>query len=167
MTAEPLRKLLVHELKDLYSAEHQLIDALPNMVKAANDPDLKQAFTDHLSQTRTHVTRLEKAFEKLDVKEVEGEPCMGMEGLIEEGKKVLEEGDLSAVRDAAIISSAQRIEHYEIAAYGSARTFAEKLGEIAVADLLQETLDEEGHADQHLTRLALRKINAEATGAKV
>lgn len=167
MTAEPLRKLLVHELKDLYSAEHQLIDALPNMVKAANDPDLKQAFTDHLSQTRTHVTRLEKAFEKLDVKEVEGEPCMGMEGLIEEGKKVLEEGDLSAVRDAAIISSAQRIEHYEIAAYGSARTFAEKLGEIAVADLLQETLDEEGHADQHLTRLALRKINSEATGAKV
>jgi ferritin-like metal-binding protein YciE len=167
MTAEPLRKLLVHELKDLYSAEHQLIDALPNMVKAANDPDLKQAFTDHLSQTRTHVTRLEKAFEKLDVKEVEGEPCMGMEGLIEEGKKVLEEGDLSAVRDAAIISSAQRIEHYEIAAYGSARTFAEKLGEIAVADLLQETLDEEGHADQHLTRLALRKINAEASGAKV
>lgn len=167
MTADPLRKLLVHELKDLYSAEHQLIDALPKMVEAANDPDLKQAFTDHLSQTRTHVTRLEKSFEKLGIKQVDGEPCMGMEGLIEEGKKVLEEGELSPVRDAAIISAAQRIEHYEIAAYGSARTFAEKLGEIEVADLLQESLDEEGHADQHLTRLALRKINAEATGAKV
>lgn len=166
MTAEPLRKLLAHELKDLYSAEHQLLEALPKMENAANDPDLKQAFTDHLSQTRNHVKRLEQAFEKLGIKQVDGEPCMGMEGLIEEGRKVLEEGDLSAVRDAALISSAQRIEHYEIAAYGSARTFAEKLDEIAVADLLQETLDEEGHTDQHLTRLALRKINAEAVGVR-
>ena len=165
MHVDSLRKLLAHELQDLHSAEQQIMEVLPEMVSAAHDPDLKQAFTDHLSQTRTHLTRLEQVCEKLGISP-EGEPCRGMQGLIEEGRMMIKDGEASAVRDAALISSAQRIEHYEIAAYGSARTFAEKLDEIAAADLLQETLNEEGMTDQHLTRLALRKVNAEAMSVR-
>lgn len=161
MHVDSLRKLLAHELQDLHSAEQQIIELLPEMVSAAHDSDLKQAFTDHLSQSRTHLKRLEQVCDKLGISP-EGEPCRGMEGLIEEGRMMIKDSEASAVRDAALISSAQRIEHYEIAAYGVARTFAEKLDQIAVADLLQETLNEEGMTDQHLTRLALRKINAEA-----
>ena len=165
MHVDSLRKLLAHELQDLHSAEQQILEVLPALVKAAHDPDLKQAFTDHLSQTRTHVKRLEQVCEKLDISP-DGEACRGMKGLIEESRTMIKDGEASAVRDAALISSAQRIEHYEIAAYGSARTFAEKLDEIAAADMLQETLNEEGMTDQHLTRLALRNINAEAMGVQ-
>jgi ferritin-like metal-binding protein YciE len=161
MTMDSLRALLAHELQDLYSAEQQLVEALPKMEEGATDPDLKQAIRDHLKQTRGHVDRLDNAFGALGVSS-SGEVCRGMKGLIEEGSKMLKEKGDAAVRDAGIISAAQRIEHYEIAGYGSARTFAQKLGENGVAELLQKTLDEEGEADERLTQLAKSKINAEA-----
>jgi ferritin-like metal-binding protein YciE len=161
MAMDSLRALLTHELQDLYSAEQQLLEALPKMEQGATDPDLKQAFRDHLKQTRGHVDRLENAFGALSIS-ASGETCKGMQGLIEEGSKMLKEKGDAAVRDAGIISAAQRIEHYEIAGYGSARTFAQKLGENGVAELLQKTLDEEGEADERLTQLAKSKINVEA-----
>ncbi|HET8633647.1 MAG TPA: ferritin-like domain-containing protein [Gemmatimonadales bacterium] len=161
MTMDTLRALLAHELQDLYSAEQQLVEALPKMEEGATDPDLKQAIRDHLKQTRAHVDRLDNAFGALGVS-ASGEMCRGMQGLIEEGAKMLKEKGDAAVRDAGIISAAQRIEHYEIAGYGSARTFAQKLGENGVAELLQKTLDEEGETDERLTHLAKSKINAEA-----
>lgn len=161
MPMDTLRALLAHELQDLYSAEQQLVDALPKMEEGATDPDLKQAIRDHLKQTRNHVDRLDNAFGALSLS-ASGEVCRGMQGLIEEGSKMLKEKGDAAVRDAGIISAAQRIEHYEIAGYGSARTFAQKLGENGVAELLQKTLDEEGETDERLTQLAKSKINVEA-----
>jgi ferritin-like metal-binding protein YciE len=161
MTMDTLRALLAHELQDLYSAEQQLVEALPKMEEGATDPDLKQAFRDHFKQTRNHVDRLDNAFGALGIS-ASGEVCKGMKGLIEEGSKMLKEKGDGSVRDAGIISAAQRIEHYEIAGYGSARTFAQKLGENGVAELLQKTLDEEGETDERLTQLAKSKINAEA-----
>ena len=164
MKLDSLRKLLAHELQDLYSAEQQLVEALPEMEKAAHDPDLKKAFRDHLEQTRAHMDRLDHAFGALDISP-KGDICVGMQGLIEEGSRMLEKEGDPFVRDAGIVSAAQRIEHYEIAGYGSARTFAEKLGETGVADVLQQTLDEESSANHRWTRLAERKINAEAVTA--
>lgn len=150
MSAESLKELLIDELKDLYHAEKQLVKALPKMAKAALDPDLKAGLTAHLGETKEHVARLERIFKLLD-ETPKAKVCPAMQGLIEEGSEAIEEKESSAVRDAQIIGSAQRIEHYEIAAYGTVRSLAETLGEDEVAELLQLTLDEEGEADKKLT----------------
>ena len=148
-----LEDLFVHELHDLYSAEQQIIAALPKMANAASSPDLRQAFEQHLRQTRNHVARLDEIFASLNVSG-NGHKCRGMQGLIEEGEQVMKMDGDASVKDAALIASAQRVEHYEIAGYGTARTFAEQLNHDDVADLLQETLDEEGDTNKKLTKLA-------------
>jgi ferritin-like metal-binding protein YciE len=159
-----LHDLFVHELRDLYSAEKQLLKALPKMAKAAVHEELKEGFQEHLAQTEEHVSRLEEIFEKLGVSS-RGEKCAAMEGLIEEGKKIMEEDISDNVLDAALIAAAQRVEHYEIAGYGTAKTFAEILGEDEAVDLLEQTLDEEKETDVKLTELAENNINAEAEEA--
>lgn len=153
-----LRTLLVHELKDLYSAETQLVKALPKMAKAAHDPDLRKAFESHLEETKTHVQRLKDIFKELDFTPT-GHHCNGMEGLLEEGKDMIEEDAPDDVKDAGLIAAAQRVEHYELAGYGCSRTFAKLLGLTSIAKTLQTTLDEEGAADKKLTKLAESKIN--------
>lgn len=152
--------LLVEELKDLYSAENQLLKALPKMAKAAEAEELKDAFTTHLKQTEGQVKRLEKIFKKLD-ENPKGKTCQAMKGLIEEAKEILEEDYEPGLRDLALIVAAQKVEHYEIAGYGSARTLAELLEESDVASTLQETLDEEGETDKLLTQIA-ENLNVEA-----
>ncbi len=161
MKLESLKKLYVHELKDLHSAERQLADAIPMLVDAANDSELKKALTHHLKETKDQIARLETIFSDLDFSPT-GHKCKGMEGLIEETKDILKSDIDPDVTDAAIIACCQRCEHYEMSAYGTARAFAEKLGEYKAADLLQKTLDEEGKADRTLTTLAERSINFEA-----
>lgn len=161
MKLESLRKLYIHELKDLYSAENQILESLPKMIDAAGDKDLKAALAKHGKQTERQVKRLEKIFKGLDAKPG-GHKCRGMEGLIKEAKSMMTADADDEVRDAGIVATAQRIEHYEMAGYGVARTFAEKLGDYKAADLLQETLNEEAIADQTLSRLAERKLNFEA-----
>jgi ferritin-like metal-binding protein YciE len=161
MKMKTLHDLFVHELKDLHSAEKQLLRALPKMAKAASSDDLKQAFESHLAETEEHVTRLDQIFEQLDISN-RGHKCKAMEGLIEEGKDLLAEDIDSEVLDAALISAAQRVEHYEIAGYGCARTFARRLGLEDIAQMLQQTLDEEGAADQKLTDIAESHVNEEA-----
>lgn len=158
-----LRDLLVDELRDLHNAENQLIKALPRMAKAASHEELKEGFQMHLEETREHVDRLDRCFQLLGEK-ARGKKCHAMEGLVEEGKEAIEEEAPDAIRDAKLIGAAQRVEHYEIAAYGTARSFAETLGETKIADLLQETLDEEGETDKKLTALA-ETINEEANMA--
>jgi ferritin-like metal-binding protein YciE len=153
--------LLADELKDLYSAENQLIKALPKLAQAADSDDLRQAFEEHLEQTRLHVQRIEQICEQLNVKP-KGKRCMGMEGLIAEGAEILEADVEPDVLDAALIGAAQRVEHYEIAAYGTARAHARQLGFMNVADLLNQTLEEEKKTDQRLTSLAENRINVEA-----
>jgi ferritin-like metal-binding protein YciE len=153
MSIDNLSKLLEDELKDLYSAENQLVKALPKMAKKANASSLKEAFTSHLAETQNHVKRLEQIASELDIK-LSGKMCHGMEGLIEEGKEVIEEEGEPSVIDAALIGAAQRVEHYEIAAYGTARAIAETLSQETVVQLLQETLDEEGDADKKLTQIS-------------
>src|SRR3954462_484713 len=148
------RDLLIEELKDLYSAESQLIKALPKMAKAAESEELKSAFEEHLEQTKTHAQRLEQVMEDLD-ESPKGKKCKAMEGLIEEGKEVMEEDAVPVILDLALITAAQKVEHYEIAGYGCARTLAELAGEKDVASTLQETLDEEGETDKLLTEIAL------------
>jgi ferritin-like metal-binding protein YciE len=156
-----LNDLLVHELKDLYSAEKQLTKALPKLIKAADNDDLRQALDHHLGQTEQHVARLESIFSQLEIP-TRGHKCKAMEGLIEEGKEILEEDMDEEVRDAAMICAAQRVEHYEIAGYGCARTFAQQLGLDEAAQLLQQTLDEEKMADEKLTQVALERVNTAA-----
>lgn len=160
----PLQELLVDELKDLYSAENQIIKALPKMAKAASSPELKRAFERHLEETRRQVERLNQIGETLDIK-LTGKKCKGMEGLIEEGKEIIEEDLDENALDAGLIGAAQKVEHYEIAGYGTARTHAELLGHTRVAKLLQQTLDEEGATDKKLTQLAESVINVEAAVA--
>jgi ferritin-like metal-binding protein YciE len=160
-----LQELYVEELKDLYSAENQLLQALPKMAKAASSSDLRTAFEDHLEQTRDQVERLEKIFKKLDASP-KGKKCKAMEGLIEESNELLTEEAEPEVLDAALIAAAQRVEHYEMAGYGSVRTFARLLRDQEAADLLQETLDEEEAADKKLTELAETTINVEANEVK-
>ena len=155
-----LKELYIDELKDLYSAENQLVKALPKMAKAASSEELRQGFEEHLEQTRGHVERLEKIFELLD-ESPKGKKCMGMEGLVKEGGEVLEEDFEGALMDAALIGAAQRVEHYEIAAYGTASEFAKVLGEDEHASLLEQTLQEEKETDEKLTELA-KEINPEA-----
>ena len=160
MKLETLHDLYVHELKDIYSAESQLVKALPKMAKAASSEELRAGFEEHLEQTRGQVERLDKIFEQLEVSP-RGKKCVAMEGLIEEGKELLEEDADPDVKDAALIAAAQKVEHYEIAAYGTVRTYAELLGFQDAADLLQQTLDEESATDAKLSELA-REINVEA-----
>ena len=164
MKLESLHDLLVDELKDLYSAENQLLKALPKMAKAAASPELKAAFEEHLEETKGQVDRLVSVFESLGVSP-KGKKCVAMEGLIEEGKEIIEEEGDKSVKDAALICAAQKVEHYEMAGYGCARTFANLLGLDDVANLLQETLDEEGNADKKLTEIAETSINVEAEAA--
>ncbi len=158
-----LKDLLVDELKDLYSAEQQLVKALPKMAKAATNEALKDGFNSHLEETRGHVERLEEAFAKLGVP-AKPKTCKAMQGLVEEGAEAIDLDAPENLRDACLIGAAQRVEHYEIAAYGTARAFASTIGEEEVADLLQETLDEEAAADEKLTSIA-QAVNREANGS--
>jgi ferritin-like metal-binding protein YciE len=164
MSMDSLHDLYVDELKDLFSAENQLLKALPKMAKKATAPELQKAFADHLEVTSKQVERLVQIFEELEVSP-KGKKCKAMEGLVEEGKEVLEEDGDPSVIDAALIACAQRVEHYEMAGYGCVRTFAKLLGYEEAAALLQETLDEEGEADHKLTELAETIINIEAKAA--
>jgi ferritin-like metal-binding protein YciE len=160
-----LDDLLVHELQDIYHAENQILKALPKMVKAATHPDLKNAFEEHRQQTEGQVLRLEQAFKLLGVP-ARGKKCEGMAGLLEEGKKMMEEDAEPSVMDAALISAAQKVEHYEIASYGCVCTYAEMLGYDQVHELLGQNLDEEETTDQKLTALAENVINQDAEDAE-
>ena len=161
MEMNDLRDLYIDELRDLYNAEKQLVRALPKMAKNATDDQLKQAFETHLEETKGHVERLEQIFEKLG-KKPGGKTCKAMQGLVEEGKEKMEEDAEPEVLDAGLISAAQRVEHYEIAGYGTVRTYARLLGDEQAAQLLQKTLDEEGETDKKLTQLAESSINLQA-----
>jgi ferritin-like metal-binding protein YciE len=161
MKLDTLQKLYTEELRDLYNAENQLLKALPKMAKAASSEDLKDAFEKHLEQTKGHVKRLEQVFEELDERP-KGKTCRAMKGLIEEGSEILQQEGEESVLDAGIIVAAQKVEHYEIAGYGSARTFAHLLGQNKAAELLQATLDEESETNELLNRLAESVINPEA-----
>lgn len=158
-----LKDLLIDELKDLYSAEKQLTKALPKMAEAASNADLKAGFEAHLEETEGHLERLEKAFAKLGEKP-KAKICKAMQGLVAEGDEAIELDAPDAIRDACLIGAAQRVEHYEIAAYGTVRALAAKIGEDEVAELLQETLDEEGATDKKLTELS-ETVNEEANVA--
>ncbi len=162
MKFESLHELYITELRDLYSAENQILKALPKMAEKAELPDLKMALEDHLFQTREHVRRLEEVLE-MHGENVKSEKCEGMEGIIDEGEDMIKNDATPSVRDAAIISAAQKVEHYEIASYGTVRTFAEQMGHNRAAALLQKTLDEEGEADRRLSGIATRRVNPEAT----
>lgn len=161
MKLDSFDSLFLHELQDLYSAEKQIIAALPKMAKKASSEELRNAFEKHLEQTKEQAARLEKIFKDLELPPGRHK-CKAMEGLIEEGSELLKEDAEPAILDAAMIGAAQRIEHYEIAGYGTARTFAEMLGHTEAAELLQHTLDEEKDTDQLLTELALTSVNVEA-----
>jgi ferritin-like metal-binding protein YciE len=160
MSVETLQELLIDELKDLYSAEKQIVRALPKLAKAASTPDLQQALLNHLQETRGQVARLEQIAEIVG-KKLTGKTCVGMKGVLEEGSEVLEDTDKGTIRDAALISASQRVEHYEMAGYGSAREFAKLLGLSDVARLLDETLAEEKNADKTLSAVS-KQVNAEA-----
>ena len=160
-TMKNLNDLYIEELKDIYNAELQITQALPKMINATKHTDLKKAFQTHLQQTQQHIQRLEQTFTRLN-EHAAGKLCKGMQGLIEEGEGLIKSRANSDVLDAALIGAAQRVEHYEIAAYGTARTYARLLGYADDARLLQTTLDEEGETDHLLTALAERSINREA-----
>jgi ferritin-like metal-binding protein YciE len=162
MEHQALKELYVDELKDIYSAENQLVKALPKMAKAATSDELRTGFEEHLEQTRGHVQRLEQIFKALGEKPT-GKKCKGMEGLVAEGQEMMEEDFEDDLMDAALISAAQRVEHYEIAAYGTVRTYAELLGEDQAVTLLEQTLGEEKETDQKLSDLA-SDINVKAMG---
>jgi ferritin-like metal-binding protein YciE len=161
MAVRSLENLLVDELRDLLSAEKQITKALPKMAKAASSEELRAAFEEHLTQTEGQIARLEQAFEILG-HSARAKKCLGMEGLIEEGKEHLEEDMEPAVKDAALIAAAQKVEHYEIASYGSARAWAQDTGQDQVAELLQATLDEEAETDRKLSKLAEMLVNQQA-----
>jgi ferritin-like metal-binding protein YciE len=164
MKMQSLQDLYVDQLKDLVSAENQILKALPKLAKAARSEELRSAFEAHLDQTETHVARLEQIFDRLGVSP-KGKKCKGMDGLIKEGKELLDADAEEDVLDAGLIAAAQRVEHYEIAGYGCARTYARMLGDDEAATLLQETLDEEAETDKRLTEIAENKVNARAVTA--
>ena len=156
-----VRDLLLEELRDLYSAENQLVEALPKMAEAAGSSQLKSAFEMHLTQTQEHVNRLDRVFQQLGEKP-QGETCEAMKGLIAEGQHFVKaQGDKDVI-DAGLIGAAQRVEHYEIAGYGTARTLARQVGENQIAQLLQQTLDEEAETDKKLTEIAESRVNPQA-----
>src|SRR5436309_2064589 len=161
MKLESLKDLYLEQLKDLYSAETQLVDALPKMADAASSPELKNAFREHLNQTRQHVDRLEQVFRKLD-ESPKGQTCEGMKGLVKEGEEMIKMKGEPEVIDAGLIAAAQRVEHYEIAGYGTVRTYAELLGDAEAVRLLERTLQEEEETDERLTEIAESRVNQEA-----
>lgn len=167
MTLNSLQDLYLAELKDLYDAESRIVKALPKMAEAAKSPDLRTAFENHLEESRGHVDRLEQIFQKLN-EAPKGDKCKGIVGILDEGENMIDtvEDSPPAVNDAALIAAAQRVEHYEIAAYGTLRTFARRLGLEDHAALLNQTLQEEGAADKKLTSLAESYINEEAKSAR-
>ena len=163
MKVESIEDLFLDELKDLYSAEKQITKALPKLVKAASTQELSAAFDSHLQETKGHVERLEEIFQKLGKKGT-GKTCEGMKGVLEEGSEVVQEIEKGPIRDAGLIAAAQRVEHYEIAGYGSVRSFAELLGKTDIVELLEQTLDEEKAADEKLTKIS-ESVNQEAQTA--
>jgi ferritin-like metal-binding protein YciE len=165
MKPSSMQELYVEQLKDLYDAENQIIKALPDMIEAASSPELKEVLNQHLEVTKTQATRLEEIFSKLGEKP-KGDKCKGMQGVLQEGSDLVEDIDDTNVRDAAIIASAQRVEHYEMAGYGTARAFATLLDENDASRLLEQTLNEEKEADDKLTELS-ENINARASGKGV
>ena len=156
-----LEDLLIAQLEDVYDAEKRLVSALPKMAEAAHDQELKSAFNQHLRETENHVNRLEQVFQELG-REANRETCAAMKGLISEGEEMIDAKGDPDVKDAALIAAAQRVEHYEMAAYGCIRTFARRLGHERIASLLQQTLEEEGNADKKLTNIAERDVNLRA-----
>jgi ferritin-like metal-binding protein YciE len=166
MSLDSLEKLFLEDLKDVYNAEKQLLRALPRMAKTAESPELQQAFTKHTKETEGQVQRLERVFQELG-QSARGKTCKGMQGLVEEGKEVMEKEGKGPVIDAALIASAQRVEHYEIAAYGCLRTYAQLLGLSQAVELLQQTLQEEEATDKILTQLGEGGINEAAAAAGV
>jgi ferritin-like metal-binding protein YciE len=161
MEVQSLQDLMVEELKDLYNAENQLLKALPRMAKKASNDQLRRAFETHTKETAGHVQRLEQVFDALGEK-AKGKKCYAMQGLVEEAREMMGEDMDGDVMDAALIAAAQKVEHYEIASYGTVRTYAQLLGNEDAARLLQQTLDEEGKTDKLLTQLAVTNINIEA-----
>ena len=164
MPVKNVQDLLLNELRDLYDAEKQLVKALPKMAKAASSEQLRQAIQVHLEETKVQVERLEDVFERLDTRP-RGKRCEAMQGLVEEAGEIMEEIKTPQVLDAALIAGAQKVEHYEIAAYGSARALAEACGHQEVAQLLDDTLEEEKQADQKLNQIALSEVNPSALKA--
>ncbi len=162
MKLESLHDLYLSELRDLYSAEEQIVKALPKVIEKTTSPELRQALENHLEETRGHVARLEQVFQ-MHGEEAKAQKCKGMQGVLAEGDEVIGKDANPDVRDAAIISACQRVEHYEIAAYGCVRTYAEQMGHDRAAALLQETLDEEMAADEKLTDIAANRVNIQAT----
>jgi ferritin-like metal-binding protein YciE len=163
MKLENLEQLFLQELRDLYDAEDQITEALPKMIEAAHYPQLKNALQDHLNVTRQQIERLDQVFDILG-EDASGQTCKGMKGVIKEGDEIISQGGDNATVDAGIISAAQRVEHYEMAGYATVRTYAELLGQQQIANLLQQTLDEEKEADEKLTEIA-RSVNIEAKAA--
>jgi ferritin-like metal-binding protein YciE len=161
MKLTSLHDLFLDSLRDLYNAENQIIKALPKMAKTADSEELQNAFQEHLDQTRGHVERLEKVFEIMGAK-ARGKTCQAMEGIIEEGKELMKESAEPEVLDAGLIAAAQKVEHYEMASYGTVRTWAHQLGQNEAADLLQQTLDEEMDTDRRLTNIAENMVNVSA-----
>lgn len=164
MDLDTMKELFVHELKDLHDAENQILEALPKMAGKASHSELKSALEEHERQTQEHVRRLERVLDDLGQKPG-GVKCKGIRGIIREGEESMEEVNDDDVRDAAMIAAAQRVEHYEMAGYGTARTYARMLGNENAAQVLQETLDEEGETDRRLTRLAESQVNRDALQA--
>ena len=165
MKIDSLQTLLQEELKDIYDFEKRLVRAIPKMAKAASSEELRSALTEHLDVTRGQVRRIEQVFELLEVP-ARAKPCLGMKGIIEEGEETIQQNGSDAPMDAAIIGAAQRVEHYEMAAYASARTMAEHLGNHEVVGLLQQTWEEENEADEKLTELANQILSSAGTGAE-
>jgi len=161
MQVESLRELLIAEIRDIYDAEEQIVDELPGIIEKVRSPQLKSALQMHLEETRGQILRLEQVFEKLG-EDVEGEKCAGMKGILKEGADAIDDTDEGDVRDAVIIASCQKVEHYEIASYGCVRTWASQLGLNDVAQLLQVTLEEEGNADKKLSQIAESAVNIQA-----
>lgn len=164
MSLETIEELLLDELKDLYSAEKQITKALPKMAKAASTPELKQAFESHLEETKGQVQRLEQIFEMLG-KRGTGKTCEGMKGVLLEGSEIIEDAEKGSVRDAGLIAAAQRVEHYEMAGYGSVRAFAQLLGKSEMVQMLDATLSEEKAADSKLTQIS-KAVNKQAQSQK-
>ena len=161
MKLETLKDLYIEELKDIYDAEHQILKALPKMAKTASSEQLREAFQEHIEITQGQVDRLDQIFDRLGAR-AKGRKCKAMEGLIEESKELMNEDSAEEILDAGMVASAQRVEHYEMAVYGTLRTYAEQLGFDEDAELLQETLDEEKEADQKLSEIAKECVNLEA-----
>ena len=162
MKIQSMKDLFLEQIRDLYSGETQIVKALPKMVEAASNEELREGFSEHLQQTQMHVARLEDIFTRLDEKPG-GVKCVGMEGLLKEGEEMIDSTEAGSVRDAGLIAAAQRVEHYEMAGYGSAREFARQLGDSSAVQLLEETLEEEKETDERLTEIAMSVVNDEAS----